>query len=47
MPLLSILAPKLLPPYRGVAKVSLLEELVCSSIVLLHELEWILALHHR
>ena len=47
MLLLSILAPKLLPPYRGVAKASLLEELVCSSIVLLHELEWILALHHR
>ena len=39
--------PKLLPPYRGVAKAPLPEELVCSSIVLLHDLEWSLALHQK
>ena len=47
MPSLSILAPKLLPPYRGVAKVPLSEGHVCFAIVSLHELEWLLALHQK
>ena len=47
MPSLLVLALKLLPPYRGVAKAPLPEELVCFSIVLLHELEWPLVLHHK
>ena len=42
MPSLSILAPKLLPPYRGVAKVLLPEELACFAIVSHHKLEWLL-----
>ena len=42
MPSLSILVPKLLPQYCGVAKVPLPEGLVCFVIVSLHELEWIL-----
>ena len=44
---LSIQAPKLLPPYRGVAKVPLPEGLVCFAIVSHHELEWLLVLHHN
>ena len=47
MPSLSILVPKLLPLYRGVAKVLLPEGLVCFEIVSLHELEWLLVLHHK
>ena len=41
------MVPKLLPPYCGVAKAPLPKGLVCSAIVLLHKLEWILALHHK
>ena len=47
MPSLSILAPKLLLPYRGVAKVPLPDGLVCFAIVSLHELKWFLALHQK
>ena len=47
MPSSSILVPKLLPPYRDVAKTPLPKRLVCSAIVSLHELEWLLALHQK
>ena len=47
MPSLLIPTPKLLPLYRDVAKAPLPEELVCFSIVLLHELEWPLIFHHK
>ena len=47
VPSLSILAPKLLPLYRGVVKVPLPKGLVCFAIVLHHELEWLLVLHHN
>ena len=39
VPSLSILVPKLLLRYRGVAKSLLPERLVCSTVVLLHDLE--------
>ena len=39
MPSLLILVPKLLPPYRDVAKAPLLEGLACSAIALLHDQE--------
>ena len=44
---LSIMVPKLLPSYRGVTKAPLPKGLVCSAIVSLHELEWLLALHQK
>ena len=47
MPSLSILAPKLLHLYHGVAKILLPNGLVCFEIVSLHELEWLLALHQK
>ena len=47
VPSLSILVPKVLPLYRGVAKVLLPNGLVCFAIVSLHELEWFLVLHHK
>ena len=47
MPSLSILAPKLLPSYRSVAKVPLPEGLVCFAIVLHHELKWLLVFHQK
>ena len=39
MPSLSILVPKLLSEYRGVAKAPLPERLVYSIVVLLHNVE--------
>ena len=47
MPSLTILVPKLLLPYRGVAKTPLPEGIVCSAIVSLHKLEWLLAPHQK
>ena len=47
MPSLSIMVPKLLPLYRGIAKVLLLKGLVCFAIVSLHELEWLSLLRHK
>ena len=47
VPSLSILVPKLLPPYHSVATVPLPDGLVCSKIVSLHDLEWLLVLHHK
>ena len=45
--LLSILVPKSLPLYRGIAEVFLPEGLVCFAIISLHELKWLLALHQK
>ena len=47
VPSLSILVPKLLPLYRGVAKVLLPYGPVCFAIVSLHKLEWFLVFHHK
>ena len=47
VPSLSIQVSNLLLPYRGVAKAPLPEGLACSAIVLLHDLELLLALHQK
>ena len=44
---LSIMVPKSLLLYHGVAKVFLPDGLVCFAIVSLQELEWIFSLHQK
>ena len=47
MPSLSIMVPKLLSPYRDVAKAPLPEGFACSAIASLHDREKLLALHQK